>query len=646
MTSPAIRPSGSSYRPALDGMRAISVITIMLFHAPVSWVLGGYWSVNVFFVVSGYLITGLLLKEWDKWRAIDLAGFYVRRARRLLPALLVMLLVMGLVVPRVMQERTPSTFSGDGIATLFYVANWRMIATGQSYFEQFGSPSPFRHAWTLGIEEQYYLIFPVLFIGLLKLAGRRKWIPIAVIGALTLLSAYLMARLATPGADPSRVYYGTDTRMQDILVGSLLAMGLHALGTRRVAEIAQHRRALAIVGWVVAIATLGWFLFVPAEGWAFTGGFLLFDVMFAMLILSVELYRTSSVARLFSLSWLVWVGKLSYGLYLWHWPIFVMLDEQRTGLSAFPLLVVRLALTFAFASASFYLIENPIRRGALKRLGSKVSAAVSTTSVAVTAAVLLVTTAGMQLAPNAQAGEAAQVKHAGGAFRLLIVGDSVGFSLGYNFPKESFPDVSATANVKFGCGTAEQALAIDGEPQPAENRDDCESSFDYWNQGLKETQPNAIVWSLGGWEVFDHVVDGKVLRVGSPEYARYLDSRLQQGLTALSPSNAPVVITNVPCYNQPSYVVNGKDLARDRNDPKRAAAVNQILSRFAAKNPERVKIADLDSFVCPSGKYQDRMNGVQVRNDGVHYTAPGARMFWQWLMPQINRWSGATTASQ
>ncbi|AKU16772.1 hypothetical protein VV02_14330 [Luteipulveratus mongoliensis] len=631
------------YRPALDGLRAVSVVTIMLFHVPVAWVHGGYWSVNVFFVVSGYLITGLLLKEHSKWGNIDLVGFYLRRARRLLPALLVMLVGVSLLAPRIMGSQTPGTIRGDGIAALFYVANWRMIITGQSYFEQFGAPSPFRHTWTLAIEEQYYLLFPLLLLLLLRIfRQRRSWGPVLVVGALGLLSALVMSWVNKPG-DPSRVYYGTDARMQDILVGAVLALVLHRMGKARVAALAQHRGVLAVLGWVTAAGTLAAFLWLPADGWVFSGGFLLFDVMFVFLVLSVELAPTTSIARIISTPVLAWVGKLSYGLYLWHWPIFIFLSPDRVDLGTVPLMALRFAVTFAVATASFYLVEDPIRRGSLRRrLGPRVSPAVSTASIGVTAVLIGISAYGVQLAPSAKAGEGNSTTVGSGDYGVLIVGDSVGFSLGYNFPKEKYPDTSTTANVNFGCGTAEQHLAFNGKPQQGDDQPECETIFANWREGMQKAKPKAIVWSLGGWEVFDHVADGKVLDVGTPAYASYLSGRLEKGLDALGEggSKAPIYITNVPCYHQEKFVVSGDDLSVDRNDPKRAKAVNAVLTSFAAKHPDRVHIADLDSFACPNGKFEDIVHGVKLRIDGVHYTADGARAFWAWLMPQIRKVTG------
>ena len=640
------RPTGGGYRPALDGLRAVSVLTIMLFHVPYHWVTGGYWSVNVFFVVSGYLITGLLLKELDKWGSIDLVGFYLRRARRLLPALLVMLVVVSAVWPRILGDRTPDTIRGDGLAALFYVANWRMVLTGQSYFEQFGDTvnSPFKHAWTLGIEEQYYLLFPLLMIALWRLfARRRRGKILAVIVVLAVISAIVMALVYVPGGDPSRVYYGTDTRMQDILVGAAVAVGLSMLDRRRLTSWAERNRSAVVgVGWLVAALTLGWFFFVPASGWVFYGGYLVFDTMFAVLVVAVELVPSGSIAQVLSWRPVAWIGMLSYGLYLWHYPLFVILTPDRVHVSGIPLQVLRFGLTFALATCSYYFIENPVRRGAIRKLGKRVGTVLPLAAVTATAVVIAVSVNGMRLAPTAQAGSNAVINGSGaGKYRLLIVGDSVGFSLGYNFPATVFPAVKPTANVDFGCGTAVQQIVVQGKRQPAQS--ECDNVFMHWSDGVASTHPNVIVWSLGPWEVFDHYVGDKTLVVGSSAYASYLTSRLQTGLDTMrkAGSKAPVVIPEVPCLGQPKYVVDGVDMSTERNDPKRAAAVNKILQAFAAKHTD-VHLVDTNQLDCPSGKFTEKVDGVKLRTDGVHYTKAGATAFWKWLMPQIAKWVPGT----
>ena len=184
----------SKRRPALDGIRALSVVAVMIYHANPEWIPGGYLSVNVFFVLSGYLITGLLLKEASRWGSIDLVSFYKNRARRLLPALFVVVAVVTLIGARILTESAKANLRGDGLATLFYVANWRFILEGESYFASTGDPSPFRHMWTLAIEEQFYLVWPVLLL-------------LVIVGVLAMRNH---AHFGGPPADYQSWSYATD----------------------------------------------------------------------------------------------------------------------------------------------------------------------------------------------------------------------------------------------------------------------------------------------------------------------------------------------------------------------------------------------------------------------------------------------------
>lgn len=632
----ADRPVAGGHRPALDGLRGISVIAIILFHANVSWVHGGYWAVNVFFIVSGYLITGLLLQEYDRWGTVDLVRFYVRRAKRLLPAIVVTVVGVSVAARYLMGNSMPATTKGDALASLFYVANWRFIFTGQSYFEQFGDPSPFRHMWTLAIEEQYYLFFPALLLGLLALL-RRRWF---VTGALVLLiaaSATAMFLLRPEaGGDASRIYYGTDTRMQDIFTGCALALGVWSARTSRLRGLARHRTTLDVVGTVGVAGLLAALLLMDTDPWVYPWGYLLFNTGFAVLILLVvELRPRGLVGRCMSWRPLAWVGELSYSLYLWHWPVIVILNEERTGLDGLPLLAARMAVAVPLAVGSFYLVENPIRRGSLSRwLTPARTGRAAVAALAVAALAMPTVYAGVRGTPVVAAGENQRVTNPDAdtdGQRLLIVGDSVGFALGYEFPSEDFPEVSPTAEVQFGCGTAVQHLAVDGQPQ--ERKTECDDMFAQWEQAVADTDPEVVVWSLGGWEVFDHVVDGEIVSPGSRAYEAHLEERLSEGLETL-PEDVPVVIPNVPCYQQKEFVVDGKDLAPDRNDVSRSTAVNTVLEGFAADH-EQVHVADTFSWLCPDGTFEKTIDGVQTREDGVHYTKEGSRQFWTWLMPQI-----------
>ncbi|MGD0765697.1 MAG: acyltransferase, partial [Dehalococcoidia bacterium] len=219
-----------SYRPGLDGIRALAVAAVLAYHADFPWARGGFLGVDAFFVLSGYLITTILLTEWNARGGIGLLAFWTRRARRLLPALYLMLIGVAIYAVFMASPLELDKIRGDALATIAYVANWRPIFTGASYFDRFSIPSPLNHTWSLAIEEQYYLIWPLLLLFLLRVRRLTPNALLAVTLAMAAASAILMGALFQPGHDPSLVYYGTDTRAQSLLVGAALAMLLLRTG--------------------------------------------------------------------------------------------------------------------------------------------------------------------------------------------------------------------------------------------------------------------------------------------------------------------------------------------------------------------------------------------------------------------------------
>ena len=638
----------SKRRPGLDGIRAISVIAVMIYHADPHWIPGGFLSVNVFFVLSGYLITGLLLKEASRWGAIDLASFYKNRARRLLPALFVVVAVVTVIGAQILTSNARAHLRGDGLATLFYVANWRFVLEGESYFASSGDPSPFRHMWTLAIEEQFYLVFPILVLGLMTIArGSRRRIAHGLL-ALIALSALVQAWIYTsriepmPAPDPSRIYYGTDTRANELLLGAALAVAMTYWSKRALRANAERLTWAGIAAFIGMIV----FFFGPDEtsAWVFLGGSVVFSILICLIIVAIEVWPTSLFAELLSWKPIVWIGELSYGIYLWHWPVFVFLNEERTGWNEWLLLAVRLAITLLLATVSYYGIEQPIRTQKLqRRLGRKKAVAAWSAALPITLAIVLVATHDIKPVTDAKAGSQLDTQAGSGDQRIAVIGDSVGYGLAFQFPAQAYPGVVVSGSAKIGCGTAEQWLVVNGVRQSQDNPE-CRDIFTGWQNAVKSTKPQVVVWSMGGWDVFDHYLDGKIVKETSPEYATYYRGRLEKGLAMVGP-NTPVFIPKIPCYKQPSYEVEGQDLATDRNDPKRAAALNAILESFAKAHPKQVHLPDPASWLCPGGKYVDKIDGAKMREDGVHYTEAGAKKFWAWLMPQLQPYLGGARAA-
>jgi peptidoglycan/LPS O-acetylase OafA/YrhL len=359
-----VAPPRLGYRPSLDGLRALSVMAVILYHAGVSWMPGGFLGVEVFFVVSGFLITTLLLEERSRSGTVDLRQFWIRRARRLLPALYLLLVVVS-AVSLLAYRDAAGRLGGDVVAALAYVYNWWQILADESYFAQAGRPPVLQHLWSLAVEEQFYLLFPPLFaLGLVKLGHLRVRLALLVTA---LASAAWMALLYEPFVDTSRVYYGTDTRLSGLLLGAFLATVWAPWRSRTPAAPAAGP-VLDVAG-LAGLVAIGWFLTrVNAfDPFIYRGGFLLLGVV-CIVVIAVLVHPATRLSRVLGWAPLVWVGLRSYSLYLWHWPIFVFTrPEVDVPLSGFALFVLRMLLTFAAAELSFRYVETPLRNGALGR---------------------------------------------------------------------------------------------------------------------------------------------------------------------------------------------------------------------------------------------------------------------------------------
>ena len=377
--APSHKGARLPYIPALDGIRALAVIAVLLYHQNINWLPGGFLGVEVFFVLSGYLITSLLLAEVQATGRVDLKSFWLRRARRLLPALY-LLLAVSLTYALIFLPDEVNRLRGDALAAAVYVTNWWAIFDHKSYFELVGRPSLFQHLWSLAVEEQFYLIWPPLFA--LAMAHWKRWrVLLAVLGGAA-ISTILMASLFHTGVDPSRVYYGTDTRAAELLIGAALAFvwqpgmprawGGHILA--RLHGWLEGGRwtnfALEALGVVTLFAILDVFYrvgeFSPR---LYRGGFLLVAVATAGLIASVVCRRTRYVSRALGWEPLRWLGLRSYGIYLWHWPIYMITRPQLDiPLDGVPLFALRLVLTLGLVELSYRFVETPCRHGALGRL--------------------------------------------------------------------------------------------------------------------------------------------------------------------------------------------------------------------------------------------------------------------------------------
>ena len=355
--------------PGLDGVRAIAVIGVLLFHADDTWLSGGFLGVDVFFTLSGYLITSLLLAELAVSGGVNFKRFYIRRARRLLPALLATLAVTA-VLALIFAQDAAERVRQDAIAAFFYVTNWWYIFRGTSYFDETGRPPLLQHLWSLAVEEQFYFIWPLLMYGLWRLWKVRgvRWG--AILGAL--VSTVVMAAVAVSQdipqtTDTSRIYFGSDTHCMTLLVGAALAT-VWIPGNVSRALTARGRQVVSSAGLASLIALLAILFFVtPDSAFLYRGGFLILGIVCACVIAAAAINDTwfsDAMGR----QPLKYIGERSYGLYLWHWPIFMILrpgiDVDATG---WPVQLARFLLTFAVAEISYRFLEMPIRRGVIGR---------------------------------------------------------------------------------------------------------------------------------------------------------------------------------------------------------------------------------------------------------------------------------------
>jgi peptidoglycan/LPS O-acetylase OafA/YrhL len=348
-----------AYRPGLDGLRAIAVAGVFLYHSRIDWLPGGFLGVDLFFVLSGYLITSLLLVEWEAGRRIDLRRFWLRRARRLLPALVVVVLA-ALILAAIFARQDLAHTRSDAFSSLFYYTNWHLIIASHSYFNVMGNPSLLQHLWSLAVEEQFYVIWPLLLVPGLVLVGRKR-LPLLVVAGIA-GSAALMWLLYNP-SDPSRVWYGTDTRAFLLLMGILLA-----LVWPTIERLGRALPVLELLGIAAVVATV--LLFLKMQDFDPTlwrGGDLAASFCFAVLVAAVA-HPMTGIGQALGVAPLRWVGERSYGIYLWHYPVILLMrpgvDIPWTGPGV---VVAQAAIVLTAAALSYRFIEQPIRTGSLQR---------------------------------------------------------------------------------------------------------------------------------------------------------------------------------------------------------------------------------------------------------------------------------------
>lgn len=630
-----VAPRRLRYTPGLDGLRAVAVTGVLLYHGGVSWMPGGALGVDLFFVLSGFLITTLLLQELDEHGRIALTDFYVRRIRRLFPALILVLFGVAVYAATTSPSLRAAGLKRDALASLFYVANWHYIWAEQSYFAQFSAPSPLLHVWSLAVEEQWYVFWPPVLAVLWRVLRRNHAALLGVLLTIAAASILWMRHLASGASDPSRAYYGTDTRAHTLLIGAALAVILHRRAlTAGLARVLRTTGLLGLVGCIWAF-----YAFQSDALVLFRGGFAVFAVLAAVTIAGV-MAGDGLLSRGLSLRPLVYLGRISYSLYLWHWLIDVWLTPARTGLSLWPLLGVRTAVALAASIVSYTFIEQPLRNSVWERFQRPRLVTVFAAALAAIVAMAVIWPGASRQVTSAAMAAGPQLPPGVEALNVAVFGGSVGWALAR--PEPIVPTVRIHNGGALGCGlvpgeimVGERHILEDGTPP-------CATQHKRWKETLRNTRVDVVVVSYGAWEVFDHWADGKVVPVGSDAYRTMIQDALDDVHALVrAESDVPIVFLDAPCMDE-SKVTLGSGRDNPRNDPTRVAWVNRVLREWVDRQADDVSIVAWSAWLCPGGKFLREQGDVELRPDGVHLSPAAAVLAWGWLEPQLRALANGT----
>jgi peptidoglycan/LPS O-acetylase OafA/YrhL len=675
---PAVR-FGIGYHGGLDGIRALAIVAVLLYHGGVAWAAGGFLGVEAFFVLSGFLITSLLIAEWGASATIALRAFWARRARRLLPALFCVVAVVGLYEAVASADGSLPGLKGDGIATLLYYGNWHEIAAQSNYFAATGPVSPLQHTWSLAIEEQFYIFWPTSLLAAIwlirRVLRRRRPTDRRVLGTLLALSVTLALASAAEamilfqsGAGVNRVYYGTDTRAVSLLTGASLAFALAIF--RRPDDAARTRPSpggSGLLGWAALLALSAVLVMMHyADGtspWLYPFGMVGLDVAVAVIVAAVVLRPESAAGRMVSVAPARGLGQISYGVYLWHFPLFLWLTAASTGVSGTPLLVLRLLVTLLVSVASFVLIEQPVRQRKLPNwlVAALAPAAIGAACGALFAAaaaaapplasatlptppavdeghqvcpVTLTDTRQYGLSPMSPevaavtqpkwlvAGDLPWGSHSRVTFhtcppkKVLLIGDSLAFSLGLGQMIEEHGYGVEVANAAIlGCSFhtgGEINVSGTWESPPAA----CPGALSQWRRDEQVFGPQAVIVELGYRDEFDWRAHGNVIHLGQPAFDASVETQMQRYIQVLGANNTPILFLSVP-YANPRPQADGSP--SPAGSTARHALINSLLRSAAGQDPSEVRVLNIDRVVSPGNRYQRRVNGNLCRFDGIHF---------------------------
>lgn len=661
--------------PGLDGIRAVAVLIVIGYHLGWGWLSGGFLGVEVFFVVSGYLITSLLLDEHRRTGGVDLRRFWVRRARRLLPAF--GLMIVGVAIWALLfADPMVAALRRDVVPALAYVSNWwQIFGVDTPYFAP-ADPPLLRHLWSLAVEEQWYLLWPLAFPVLL-VACRRRLVRTAGVLAGAAVLIMIVTALASIGADADRVnllYLSTPTRSTGLLVGAAAALvwrpwqGRHQHVPSRALELAGGAALVIIAVASVTLTVSGMPLY--------RGGLALVTIASAVLVTAAVHPSSGRLGLLLGHPALVAVGRRSYGLYLWHWPVIVFTDARDGATNT----LLAAAVTILLTEVSYRFVESPVRRGvvgawwaswrvrplsaqrgrlgvatgvtvAMVFLGTTIvvglgrarevdpsvdedsaivweppvvqSATDTSTAAATTVPTALdtsattlpeTTTTSVTLAP------VVPVVVPEEPVRLVVVGDSQAGSLAKNIPVGLESLFAISDGSLNGCGLYDSGVGVSVRPGFRRDFADCEGWPERWATAARRAEADLALVMIGAWEVLDLEWQSTFLPVGAPRTDVHFLRQAQRGIDALVETGARVALLEVACMRPVDAPGAGVPPLPERGDDARVQHLNQLLRTLAERNPDTTTFVPGPVEWCSGSPVSV---DTAYRWDGVHVYKPG-----------------------
>lgn len=611
--SPTRRPT-LVHQPGLDGLRGLAVALVVLFHADIEWMSGGFLGVSIFFTLSGFLITSLLLAEFERRGRIDLRAFWARRLRRLAPASLAAIVIVVLLATWLSTASEASRIKGDAVAATLYVSNWRFIVAEHSYADLFSAPSPLLHIWSLSIEEQLYVVVPLVVFAVLALGWSRRRLGLVL---LALTAASTVAGIVASGVD--RVYYGTDTRAAELLLGAVLAC---VVGDRLSRPVDRRwTRLIGVAGPLALVAVLALSVFSRTRSaWVAGGALPAFALLSVVLVIASVL--DGPIRRMLSWSPLGALGRISYGVYLVHWPVFVFLPEERLGFGGPLRIVLCVVVTLSIAAASHRWFERPIRDGrrligarrALPALGAGVVVAVVLPLVVladgegapVTTPVVLVTTtstAPTDTAPDDVDGTPpTSTTPVDQSLTMLVIGDSTANNVARALADSADPDLGVVDAGVIGCPLVLATRVFD---VPGGSRDAtyCPFPAELARDTLEWTPIDVIVVAVGPpsrWAYRN--LAGDLVEPGSAAYVADLERTIEALVDVAD--GRPIIVFDAPYVRRDDSVLG--------DDPELVDFWNDVVARWGRR--DGVQVYRYSELFAPAGSDLDR----RQRPDGVH----------------------------